>query len=68
MRNEIIPDKKASRGLISNLAVFEDPSKRPVQFDWIIGTMLKTRKAFKKHIKGFLYSSFIDRSCFLNGE
>lgn len=45
-----LPDKKASRVLISNPADFDDPSKWPAQFDWIIDTMIKMRKAFKKHI------------------
>ena len=45
-----LPEKKASRVLISNPADFDDPSKWPAQFDWIIDTLLKMKKAFKKHI------------------
>lgn len=45
-----LPEKKASRVIVTNPADFDNPSKWPSQFDWIIDTMVKMKKAFKKHI------------------
>lgn len=45
-----LPGKKASRIIITNPADFEDASKWPEQFDWIMDTLIKMKKAFKKHI------------------
>lgn len=45
-----LPEKKASRIITSNPADFEDASKWPEQFDWIMDTLIKMKKAFKKHI------------------
>lgn len=46
-----LPEKKASRIIIKTSADFEDKSKWNSQFDWIIDTSLKMRKAFKKYNK-----------------
>lgn len=45
-----LPEKKASRIIIKTSADFEDKSKWNSQFDWIIDTSLKMRKAFKKYL------------------
>ena len=45
-----LPGKKASRIIITNPADFEDASKWPEQFDWIMDTLIKMKKTFKKHI------------------
>lgn len=45
-----LPEKKASRIIVSNPADFDDASKWPEQFDWIMDTLIKMKKAFKKHI------------------
>ena len=45
-----LPLKKASRILVTNPADFEDSSKWPEQFEWIMDTLLKMKKAFKKYI------------------
>lgn len=45
-----LPEKKASRIIVNNPADFEDSSKWPEQFDWIMDTLLKMKKAFKKYL------------------
>jgi len=45
-----LPEKKASRIVVYNPADFEDHSKWPAQFDWIIDSLLKMKKSFKKHL------------------
>ena len=45
-----LPERKASRVIVSQPADFDDTTKWPGQFDWIIDTMLRMKKAFKKHI------------------
>ncbi len=45
-----MPDRKASRIIIKKNAAFEDKSKWNAQFDWLIDTMLKMKKAFKKYL------------------
>ena len=45
-----LPEKKASRVLIVNPADFEDRAKWTAQFDWIVETLLKMKKVFKKNI------------------
>ena len=45
-----LPEKKASRIITSNPADFEDSSRWPEQFDWIMDTLIKMKKAFKKYI------------------
>lgn len=45
-----LPEKKASRIIIKTSADFEDKSKWNFQFDWIVDTSLKMRKAFKKYL------------------
>lgn len=45
-----LPGKKASRIIVTNPADFEDASKWPAQFDWIIDTLLKMKKTFKKYL------------------
>ena len=45
-----LPEKKASRIVIEHPVELSDRSKWNAQFDWIMDTMLKMKKAFKKHI------------------
>lgn len=45
-----LPNKKASRILISKDASLSDHNRWTEQFDWIMDTMLKMKKAFKKHL------------------
>lgn len=45
-----LPEKKASRIIITNPANFEDHTKWNEQFDWIMATLIKMKKAFKKYI------------------
>lgn len=45
-----LPERKASRILVSKDAVFSDKSKWTEQFDWIIETMLKMKRVFKKYL------------------
>lgn len=45
-----LPNKKASRILISHPADFDNKDKWPEQFDWAINVALKMKNAFKKHI------------------
>ncbi len=45
-----LPDKKASRILISKPVDFDDKEQWPEQFDWLIDTMLKMKAAFKKFL------------------
>lgn len=45
-----LPEKKASRIITSNPADFEDSSRWPEQFEWIMDTLIKMKKAFKKYI------------------
>ena len=45
-----LPTKKASRILITNPADFDDSSKWPEQFEWIMDTLTKMKKTFKKYL------------------
>lgn len=45
-----LPDKKASRILIFNSANFDNKNEWSSQFDWIIDTSLRMKKAFKKYL------------------
>lgn len=45
-----LPDKKASRILISHSADFDNKDKFPEQFDWAMDVTLKMKKAFKKYL------------------
>lgn len=45
-----LPDRKASRVLITNPADFSDKSQWEKQYDWIIDVLLKMRKVFKKYL------------------
>ncbi len=45
-----LPDKKASRILISHVADFENKDKWTEQFDWIMDVALKMKKAFNKYL------------------
>ncbi len=45
-----LPERKASRIIITNPANFDDSSNWPTQFDWIIDTLLVMKKVFKKYI------------------
>ena len=45
-----LPDKKASRILISNLANFENRDSWTEQFEWAMDVALKMKKAFKKYM------------------
>jgi hypothetical protein len=45
-----LPERKASRIIITKSADFDNPTNWPAQFDWIIDTLLKMKHAFKKYI------------------
>lgn len=45
-----LPQRKASRVLITNSADFDDTSSWPQQFDWIISTLLVMKTVFKKYL------------------
>ena len=45
-----LPDKKASRILITHSADFEDKDNWPEQFDWVMDVALKMKKAFRKYL------------------
>jgi len=45
-----LPDKKASRILIEKAVNLVDEAEWPAQFDWVMDTMLKMKKAFKKQL------------------
>ena len=45
-----LPDKKASRILIEKPVNLDDHDEWHSQFDWIIDTCIKFKKAFKKFI------------------
>lgn len=45
-----LPTKKASRILITNSADFEDSSRWPQQFDWIMDMLVKMKLVFKKYL------------------
>lgn len=45
-----LPDKKASRILITHSADFEDKDNWPEQFDWVMDVALKMKKAFKRYL------------------
>ena len=44
-----LPDKKASRIIAYKTVDFENKNDWPKQFDWIMDTSIKLKKAFKKH-------------------
>lgn len=45
-----LPDKKASRILVEHSANLLDKAEWPEQFSWIMDTMIKMKKAFKKRL------------------
>ena len=45
-----LPERKASRIVLSKNVSFEDKSQWTAQFDWLIDVMLKMKFAFKKHL------------------
>ena len=45
-----LPDKKASRILITHPADFDNKDKWQEQFDWIMDVSIKMKKAFKKYL------------------
>lgn len=45
-----LPDKKASRILISHPADFDNKDKWSEQFDWAMDVALKMKNAFKKYL------------------
>ena len=45
-----LPDRKASRILVEKAVAFAERNRWNSQFDWIIDTMLKMKKAFRKYI------------------
>ncbi len=45
-----LPDKKASRILITHFADFENKDTWPEQFDWIMDIALKMKNAFKRYL------------------
>ena len=45
-----LPDKKASRILISHSADFDNKDKWSAQFDWAMDVALKMKNAFKKYL------------------
>lgn len=45
-----LPNKKASRILITHSADFENKDKWSGQFDWVMDVALKMKKAFKKYL------------------
>lgn len=45
-----LPEKKASRILIEKSVNLTKESEWPSQFDWIMDTMIKIKKAFKKYL------------------
>ena len=45
-----LPERKASRIVLSKSVSFEDKGQWPAQFDWLIDVMLKMKQAFKKHL------------------
>lgn len=45
-----LPEKKASRIIATNPANFDDQTKWPEQFEWVMATLIKMKKAFKKYI------------------
>lgn len=47
-----LPDRKASRIIVSKKVDFDDEKQWPEQFDWIIETMIKMKREFSKYWKG----------------
>jgi len=45
-----LPERSASRILATNPADFENPEKWSEQFEWIMSTSMKMKKAFKKYL------------------
>ena len=45
-----LPEKKASRILITHSAEFDNKDKWPEQFDWAMDVAMKMKKAFKKYL------------------
>lgn len=45
-----LPDRKASRILVEKAVAFAERNRWNSQFDWIIDTMLKMKKSFRKYI------------------
>lgn len=45
-----LPERKGSRVIVTRAANFDDKDEWPAQFDWIMDSLLRIKKAFKKHI------------------
>lgn len=45
-----LPEKKASRILVEKAVDLSNEADWPLQFDWVMDTMIKMKKAFKKHL------------------
>ena len=45
-----LPEKKASRILITKSVQFDEQNQWIAQFDWIIDTMIKMKASFKKYL------------------
>ncbi len=45
-----LPDKKASRILVTQNAEFNNKDKWPEQFDWTMDVAVKMKNAFKKYL------------------
>ena len=45
-----LPDKKASRIIVSHPADFDNKDRWPEQFDWMMDMAIKMKKAFKKYM------------------
>ncbi len=45
-----LPERKGSRVIVTRSANFDDKNEWPAQFDWIMDSLLRIKKAFKKHI------------------
>ena len=45
-----LPERKASRILVEKAVDFGEKSKWQSQFDWVIDTMIKMKKAFRKYL------------------
>ena len=46
-----LPDKKGCRIITTKKVNFSDRGEWPSQFDWLIDTMIKMKKTFKKYLK-----------------
>ena len=46
-----LPDKKGCRIITTKKVIFSNRAEWQSQFDWLIDTMLKMKKTFKKYLK-----------------